>query len=112
MLPRAAEKTGTIPCPSTIDVQSQPSGHAMLIVGYDMDEKVYFVRNSWGQATAQNGYINIPFDVMASTPTQISSGRSRDRAIAGLSMFGPSVKESVDKVISVVKTPDALERCG
>jgi hypothetical protein len=108
---RAAEKTGTIPCPSTIEVQSAPSGHAMLIVGYDMDEKVYFVRNSWGPSYGQNGYINIPFDVMDrhAHPDQFWTIGAIEQS-QGLSMFGPSVKESVEKVISVVKTPDALDK--
>ena len=36
----------------------------LLIVGYDLDEKAYIVRNSWGAGYGQNGYINIPFAVM------------------------------------------------
>jgi hypothetical protein len=108
---RAAEQTGTVPCPSTIDVQSAPSGHAMLIVGYDMDEKVYFVRNSWGPGYGRSGYINIPFEVMDrhAHPDQFWTIGAIEQS-QGLSMFGPSVKESVDQVISVVKTPHALDK--
>lgn len=36
-------------------------GHAMLIVGVDLSQKVYIVRNSWGVNFAQNGYFYLPF---------------------------------------------------
>jgi hypothetical protein len=106
-----AKQTGTLPNPDTIRVQSAPGGHAMLIVGYDLDEKVYFVRNSWGPGYANNGYLNIPFEVMDrhSRPDQFWTIGAIEQS-KGLSMFGPSVKESVDQVISVVKTPEALEK--
>lgn len=108
---QVAAQTGTIPSPDTIPAQSAPSGHAMLIVGYDLDEKAYIVRNSWGAGYGQNGYINIPFAVMErhAHPDQFWTIGAIEQS-QGLSMFGPSVAESVEKVISVVKTPDALDR--
>jgi len=36
-------------------------GHAMLIVGYDMDARTYIVRNSWGEHWGDKGYCYIPF---------------------------------------------------
>jgi hypothetical protein len=106
-----AAKTGTIPPPETINVRSAPSGHAMLIVGYDLDEKVYFVRNSWGPGYGQNGFINIPFDVMGkhARPDQFWTIGAIEQS-QGLSLFGPSVRESVEKVVSDVKTPEVLEK--
>ena len=36
----------------------------MLIVGYDLNEQTYLVRNSWGAAWGDKGYCRIPFEVM------------------------------------------------
>lgn len=105
-----AAQTGTIPEPATLPQQSQPSGHAMLIVGYDMDEKVYFVRNSWGGGFGQSGYINIPFDVMEryARPDQFWTIGAIEQSPV-LAMFGPSVKESVERAIKEVAVPNSLE---
>lgn len=40
------------------------SGHAMLLVGYDLLRQHYIVRNSWGSGYGDRGYIYIPFDIM------------------------------------------------
>lgn len=39
-------------------------GHAVLLVGYDKNKKVYIVRNSWGQNWGQGGYFYMPFQVI------------------------------------------------
>jgi C1A family cysteine protease len=36
-------------------------GHAVLCVGYDMDEQVFIFRNSWGPDWGMNGYFTLPF---------------------------------------------------
>ena len=36
----------------------------MLIVGYDNNEQMFIVRNSWGEEWAERGYCKIPFNVM------------------------------------------------
>lgn len=38
------------------------SGHAALIVGYNLDKKVFIFKNSWGEQWGQNGYGTIPFE--------------------------------------------------
>ncbi len=105
-----AAKTGTVPNPDTIQVQSAPSGHAMLIVGYDIDEKVYFVRNSWGAGYGQNGYINVPFDVMErhARPDQFWTIGAIEQSPA-LSIFGPSVKETVENATEGKRPPTKLD---
>jgi C1A family cysteine protease len=35
-------------------------GHAMLIVGYDMEKDIYIVRNSWGTDWSDKGYCYFP----------------------------------------------------
>lgn len=106
-----AAKTGTIPSPETVQARNAPSGHAMLIVGYDLDEQIYIVRNSWGPGYGKDGYINIPFDVMEkhAHPDQFWTIGAIEQS-PGLSMFGPTVKESVEKLIAEVPTSPAIDK--
>ena len=46
-----------LPAPS----ETFKGGHAVLAVGYDMDEKTFLVKNSWGSEWGRNGYFTIPF---------------------------------------------------
>mmetsp|Transcript_20637 Transcript_20637/g.33703 ORF Transcript_20637/g.33703 Transcript_20637/m.33703 type:complete len:508 (-) Transcript_20637:494-2017(-) len=40
-------------------------GHAMLIVGYFESDKMFIVRNSWGEGWGNNGYCYMPYDYIA-----------------------------------------------
>ena len=51
--------TGIIPLPSTGD--SLLGGHAVLVVGYDLNARTFICRNSWGAYWGQAGYFTIPF---------------------------------------------------
>ena len=42
----------------------EPGGHAMLLVGYDVNSEEYLVRNSWGRDWGENGYFRMDFDAM------------------------------------------------
>jgi len=47
--------------------QSEPklcSGHAALIVGYDLRKKLFIFKNSWGEEWGNSGYGTIPFEYM------------------------------------------------
>lgn len=68
----AAERSGRIPRPEEVQGDESQGGHAMLIVGYDMRDKEYIVRNSWGDGWGDRGYCRIPFDLMD------ESGRARE----------------------------------
>jgi hypothetical protein len=107
---KAAEQTGIMPSPDSIPVQSAPSGHAMLIVGYDMAQRLYIVRNSWGPGFGKDGYVMIPFDVMDrySPPDQFWTIGAIEQS-QGLSIFGPSVIENVEQVVAEAKGPSALD---
>lgn len=59
-----AGETGRIPSPSAAERRERSGGHSMLIVGYDLNEQTYLVRNSWGAAWGDKGYCRIPFEVM------------------------------------------------
>lgn len=40
-------------------------GHAVLIVGYDLDKKLFTFKNSWGETWGDSGYGTIHFDYMS-----------------------------------------------
>jgi C1A family cysteine protease len=60
--------SGIIKYPTTKEaINTKHGNHAMLIVGYNDDEKLFKVRNSWGSKFGDNGYCYIPYDY-ASNP--------------------------------------------
>lgn len=58
----AVAHTGIVPMPSK-DEQIL-GGHAVMAVGYDLDKKVFIVRNSWGRTWGYHGYCYMPFDYL------------------------------------------------
>jgi C1A family cysteine protease len=56
-------KTGIIPMPT--DDENSVGGHAMCIVGFDDDKKVFIVRNSWGTSWGLAGYCYFPYEYFA-----------------------------------------------
>jgi len=57
---------GRVPMPDlTGEAGRQAHGkHAMLCVGYKESEKVFIVRNSWGESWGDGGYCYIPYEYM------------------------------------------------
>ena len=55
-------RTGIVPVPAP--GEPQVGGHAMLIVGYDLDARTYLVRNSWGSKWGLAGYCKMPFELV------------------------------------------------
>ncbi len=56
------DKNGFIYRPSEEEIkEGKPGHHAMLVVGYSEDSRVYIVRNSWGASFGDKGYCYIPF---------------------------------------------------
>lgn len=70
-----AGATGRMPIMSAHDMDRHPSagGHAMLIVGYDLGDGVFLVRNSWGPAWAERGYFRMPFDTFNAASRSVDS---------------------------------------
>jgi len=106
----AAGQTGTMPEPSELPDPGQPSGHAMLLVGYDLDKQAYLVRNSWSANWGLDGYCWIPFKIMDewSSEDHFWAVGAIEQA-PGFSMIGPTVAESVESVTSKVQGPSPLD---
>lgn len=105
-----AKQTGIIPPPELMPVTGPPSGHAMLIVGYDMDERMFIVRNSWGPGYGKDGYILIPFDIMSkyAHPDQFWAIGAIERA-PGLRLMGMGVEEAAASYGAPIERSDALD---
>ena len=59
------KKPGLVPKPSSKEVtREEHGGHAMLCVGYSDTDKVFIVRNSWGDDWGDKGYCYIPYDYL------------------------------------------------
>jgi C1A family cysteine protease len=60
----AVANSGIVPMPKV--TESMDGGHCMLIVGYNDDEQMYTVRNSWGESWGLRGYCKIPYEYVSS----------------------------------------------
>ncbi|MCB1179688.1 MAG: C1 family peptidase, partial [Leptospiraceae bacterium] len=59
------KKPGLVPMPSKKEsAREEHGGHAMLCVGYSDQDKVFIVRNSWGDDWGDDGYCYIPYDYL------------------------------------------------
>ena len=60
-----ASRGGVVPMPAPDDVATKAHRlHAMCAVGYNELERVFIVRNSWGETFGDKGYCYIPFDYL------------------------------------------------
>jgi len=58
---------GRLPMPNTVP-QDEIVGHAMLLVGYDLDQGHYVLRNSWGEGWGDRGYGYAPLALIDAYP--------------------------------------------
>jgi len=93
----AAQSTGIMPGPA--EQKEQPgAGHCMVIVGYDHPAQQWIVRNSWGGAWGDKGYVRIPYASMhAYTPVDgfwvIGALEQTQGALSG-----PSMKDALKQI--------------
>lgn len=60
-----AHRAGKVPMPLPDEGErGEHSGHAMLCVGYSDVDRVFIVRNSWGEIWGDKGYCYIPYDYL------------------------------------------------
>lgn len=60
---RSVSKTGVVPLPGKDE--KIIGGHAVAIVGYDDEKKVFICRNSWGIEHGDKGHLYLPYDYIA-----------------------------------------------
>lgn len=53
-------KDGVVPMP--VEGETVRGGHAMIVCGYDDNEKLVKVKNSWGASWGDSGYCYLPYD--------------------------------------------------
>jgi C1A family cysteine protease len=53
-------KTGIVPLPEK--TEKMLGGHAIVIVGYDQEKRLFIFRNSWGEHWGDKGYGYLPFE--------------------------------------------------
>ena len=53
-------KTGVVPLPEK--EERMLGGHAIVLVGYDNEKKLFIFRNSWGEDWGDKGYGYLPFE--------------------------------------------------
>lgn len=95
----AAAQTGRMPRPDQVVPQKPPSGHAMLIVGYDLPARLYLVRNSWGHGWAEHGYCWIPFETIDAWSTEEDFWTfGAIEETQGFKLAGPSLADSMKSV--------------
>lgn len=59
-------RTGIVPMPNTKKEQYL-GGHAVMLVGYDDNDKTFLVRNSWGTSWGMAGYCKMPQSYLLDT---------------------------------------------
>lgn len=59
---RSIDHTGIMPMPQ--DGEELLGGHAVVVVGYNDDTKMFTIRNSWTENFGDNGYFYMPYEFL------------------------------------------------
>jgi C1A family cysteine protease len=62
-------QTGVMPIPNP--GEPQQGGHEVLCLGYDLQNRLALIQNSWGDDWGQRGYFWMPFEVITSPDTDL-----------------------------------------
>jgi len=96
---QVAGQTGVMPMPEELSDPGQMAGHAMTIVGYDIPERSYLIRNSWGESYGVGGYFKIPFDVMERfAPAEQFWTIGAIEQTEGFALTGPTMAEAAQSL--------------
>jgi hypothetical protein len=89
-----AGRKGRIPMPTPKEqTRAEHGGHAMLCVGYSDPDRVFIVRNSWGNGWGDQGYCYMPYDYLMNP--ELNSGDSW--IIKRLDNFDPAAAWASDE---------------
>jgi C1A family cysteine protease len=112
-----ASRTGAMPLVAQANTERPAMGHAMLLVGYDLQTRMFIIRNSYGTDFGRQGYALVPFDTMFAHSQMFDfwtiGAISKHR---GLSLMGPTVAATVsatrsnakEQAVSVMRTNSLL----
>jgi hypothetical protein len=87
----------------------------MLIVGYDLEEQTWLVRNSWGADFADGGYFRIPFKTLKhySHPDFFWIFGAIEQATNGaVKLSGPNMRQTMEQTRAAApqQVEDSLAR--
>lgn len=81
--------------PSDDEIAGDDQGrHALVLVGYSEEEKVYIVRNSWGERFGDKGYCYIPFSYIEDKTLNANAVIITE--VSAQAQFRPAVATRVD----------------
>ncbi len=76
-------------------------GHAILIVGYDNNKKLFKFKNSWGTGWGDRGYGYLPYDYYIQGDMfdlwSVHKSELEDIKSVGLEVTSPAIKKNIDK---------------
>lgn len=90
--------------------ESVCSAHAFVLTGYDMDKKVFFFKNSWGESWGKKGYGTIPFKYVDKYGNDFYSAKTNkalvlptpnSRAQTALKDFSLSIAPNKDQSLNI-----------
>ena len=95
--------TGFIHCPTEEERKGDGGGHAMVICGYSDENKVFIVRNSWGEEFGDKGYCYIPYSYIGDSSMLRGACIITEVSIAELKVSGHVEKVAISFNMSDAK---------
>lgn len=102
--------TGFIHCPTEEERKGDGGGHAMVICGYSDENKVFIVRNSWGEGFGDKGYCYIPYSYIGDSSMLRGACIITEVSIAELKVSGHVEKVAISFNMSDAKVHSDILR--